>query len=742
MSMSRRTFGALALCTAMAACSGGGNPHLEGLDVGHLPDQAGGDPGLPDPGTPPQDTPAPDTADLPATGLLVLDPEAIDFGMVAEGITLTRPLRIGNGGTDQLLLRSVALVDNPDSEFALGTALPGEIALVPGQFLEIQVSATNLLGGAGTFRARIRVVSNDPGRPEAFVYLLASRAGEPSCSFEVTGWTGEMLSLGDIPAGSEQEVTLEVVHTGTAPVSFQRVDLLACSAGEPAVCGSQQGDPQWIQGSFAGDPQPTLQPGGQVPIQLLLRGTGGAPGTLLRARLQLLWTCASDSTLRVWPDDCPAEGACPPNLSARIRDALVTASPSEVRFEAVPTGCSATREVRLSLVGTDPIVVSGVRVDPSCNQEGVFTVQQPGMPATLSPDAPLTISVTFAPLSESLSRCHLDVLNASGEARLVQVPLSGTGVAPETQVDSFTQGTQDPDILLVVDSSGTMLDDLDSLKKAFASWLQTYVSDGRKARLGLIGLSVDPQCPRVGALQGPPRLLTAADADAFGTLVDQMAGDWACDPSAGEAGLEASRRALSSPLVDDLGVACSGDQACPPPYRCYDGFCGGANRGFLRPRSPLDVVIFSDEDDSSPAAVETYVRFLQDLKGFGNQARSRFDVVVGDAPGGCDQGGATAEPGTRYIQAAAATGGAFHSFCKGLLSSLQAIARAPFPLATRFPLSRTPRPGTVTVHLDGQPCASDWALRDNPWHVEFVAGGACMPPAGSSFEVRYLPACQ
>lgn len=740
MILGRRMFGML--CLALLACSGGGNPNLGGLDVGPIPDRGSPDQTEPDPGPPPQDAPAPDSGDLPATGRLVLEPESIAFGEVPEGVTVTRPLRISNGGTDQLRLHSVTLVENPGQEFALQTALPAEIALMPTQTLEIGVSATNLLGGTGTFQGRIRVVSDDPDRPEAFVTLQASRSGKPACAFQVMDWTGEeMLDLGGVPMGGEQEVFLPVANTGNTPISFQRVDLLACS-GDPVRCGSQFGDPDWIQGAFADEPSPILNPEQTARIRLVLRGTGAAAGSLRTARLQVLWSCAQDPTLQVWPRECPTEGECPPNLSARVVAAALTATPAEVRFDAVPVGCTSTRTIGLDVVGDSPVGISAIQVDPSCNQEGTFTVGAPGMPTTLQPGGSLEFSVAFEPSAEGLFRCHLDVLDETGGGRWVQVPLSGSGVAPEPQVDFFTQGTKDPDILLVVDASGSMVDDIDSLKKAFTAWMQAYVTDGRKARVGLIGLSVDSRCPGVGVLQGPPRILTAGDGDAFAALLDQMANDLNCSPSAGEAGLEAARRALSSPLIDDEGIPCTSDQPCTPPAHCVDGFCGGPNRGFLRSQSPLDVVIFSDEDDQSPGTVDSYVQFLRGLKGFGNESRSRFDAIVGDVPGGCDRSGATAEPAPRYIEAAGASGGAFQSFCSGSLAqSLQQFAETPFPQTTRFRLSRAPRPGTVSVLLEGQPCAGDWTLGSNPWQVEFAATGACMPAPGTSFQVRYLPAC-
>lgn len=733
-----------ALCMAVLACSGNENPHLEGLDTGPIRDLGAPDRVEPDLGPPPQDLPISDVSDLVPSGRLVLDPEAIDFGEVAEGTTVTRPLRISNGGTDQLRLHAVTLEDAPDQEFALETALPREIALMPSQTLEIGVQATNRGGGSGTFRGKIRVLSDDPDRPVAFVALEARRSGRPACALRVNGWTDDqVLDLGVVPVGGDREAFIEVVNTGEAPLSFQRVDLLACAPGDAVLCGSQFGDPAWIQGAFVGTPNPTLDPGQQAAIRLSIRDSVGEPDVVLKARLQLIWTCASDPTLQVWPEECPPDGDCPANLAARTGKAAVTASPQAIRFDPVPVGCTTTQVVRLALAGQNPLVLSAIRVDPSCNQEGAFTVETPPMPATLQPGVLLEVSVTFQPPSEALFRCHMDVLDISEEGSWVQVPLAGSGILPETQTDLFTQGSHDPDILLVVDASGSMVDDIESLKQAFVPWLQAYASNGRKARVGLIGLSIDARCGQVGVLQGPPRLLTVGDGNAFVTLLDQMVDDLACAPSAGEAGLEAARRALTSPLIDDEGIPCTNDMPCNPPYRCVDGFCGGPNRGFLRPLSPLDVVIFSDEDDQSPDTVNAYAEFLKGLKGFGQETRSRFDVIVGDVPGGCDRGGATAEAAPRYIEAAGATQGSFQSFCSGnLAQALQQFAQAPFPLITRFALSRPPRPDTISVQVDEQPCAEGWTLRSNPWHVEFEESGRCMPQPGATVRVRYVPACQ
>ena len=81
-------------------------------------------------------------------------------------------------------------------------------------------------------------------------------------------------------------------------------------------------------------------------------------------------------------------------------------------------------------------------------------------------------------------------------------------------------------------------------------------------------------------------------------------------------GLEAMRRALTPPLVDHADDA--GDAAAPTT---------GTWASTGRPRR-LAVVVVSDDDDTSPDAVSTYVRFLQQLKGAGAAGRASLYAIV------------------------------------------------------------------------------------------------------------------
>ncbi|MGQ0505443.1 MAG: choice-of-anchor D domain-containing protein, partial [Myxococcaceae bacterium] len=188
-----------------------------------------------------------------------------------------------------------------------------------------------------------------------------------------------------------------------------------------------------------------------------------------------------------------------------------------------------------------------------------------------------------------------------------------------------------------------------------------------------------------------------------------------------EKGLEAVRRALSTPLVD------SDDD--PRSAQANDG-----NKGFLRDEAALAVVFIGDEDDHSPDDVETYVRFLQSKKGSGQPGRA---TVYAIAPTNaiCDTAGGT---GTRYDQAAARTGGAVLNICDTDYRPLMtALAGKAFGPQDRFPLSAQPEVATLNVLVNGVPVNGTWTYDSRTNSIVF----STRPPSGARIQVDYRRVC-
>ena len=124
------------------------------------------------------------------------------------------------------------------------------------------------------------------------------------------------------------------------------------------------------------------------------------------------------------------------------------------------------------------------------------------------------------------------------------------------------------------------------------------------------------------------------------------------------------------------------------------------NLGFLRPTARLAVVVVSDEDDHSGFDPESYMQFLQAVKGTGMAHRTQLYALV-PTDSRCTTAGG---PGPRFSSVAQRTGGAVGSICTGdygpFLDKL--LQRAGEPQAD-FSLSATPN-GTaeMSVRVQGQ----------------------------------------
>jgi hypothetical protein len=190
-------------------------------------------------------------------------------------------------------------------------------------------------------------------------------------------------------------------------------------------------------------------------------------------------------------------------------------------------------------------------------------------------------------------------------------------------------------------------------------------------------------------------------------------------------GLETMRQALSSPLATSAD-----DPRTPLPN---DG-----NLGFLRSTARLAVVVLSDEDDHSGFDAESYVQFLQAIKGTGMAHRTQLYALV-PTDNRCTTAG---PPGPRFSTVAQRTNGAVGSICQGDYGSFldKLLQRADRPQAD-FALGATPN-GTaeMSVRVAGVKLPADQWTYD-PAHNAVVFQPAAVPTPGQTIEVRYRSAC-
>ncbi len=304
------------------------------------------------------------------------------------------------------------------------------------------------------------------------------------------------------------------------------------------------------------------------------------------------------------------------------------------------------------------------------------------------------------------------------------------------QVDTFRQAlAPQVDILWVVDNSGTMVEERTQLGAKFDQFMSRLIESGAEFHIGIV--STDTEDPaHSGRLQGDPRVIdndTPAPQNAFAANVQLP-----LTQSRVERGLDAMRLALSAELLD------------------------GHNAGFLRADAALFVILVTDEDDHSLGPVGYYTRWLEHLKGAGDEARVSLSAIVGPAPAGCPG----AEAGARYLAVQEATGGLFYSICaEDFGPVVDALGISAVGLRRKFYLSEVPTPGPMQVLMystsnpvcvdaqgcgEGEVCAAGHrcaiSLPDEAhggtWRYEegdnsiFFAGES-LPPVAAYLEVAY-----
>lgn len=268
------------------------------------------------------------------------------------------------------------------------------------------------------------------------------------------------------------------------------------------------------------------------------------------------------------------------------------------------------------------------------------------------------------------------------------------GLYERVETDSWRQTPTDKvDILWVIDDSNSMRAEQESLAEGFESFSAELEATGVDFHIGVITTTFlydDPNRGVLIATKGGERFLTNQTKDyvsEFQTLVQVgIEGDGK------EKGLEAAAHALSPSMA------------------------AGSNQGFLREEANLLVVFVSDEDDCSDygaltdlkntacytdrEALVPVVDFVDQFNALKTSAdRVLLGAIVGpENTSSC----ADAYTGTRYIEAAAISGGISASICEDDWSSvLYDLGLNATGIFTTFQLSHGAQTGTLVVTIDG-----------------------------------------
>ncbi len=628
-------------------------------------------------------------------------PRRLSFGTVAEGLTATRQVTIYNRCREDVSVTDLQLDTLQGGYFTLAQA-PASVLVTAGQNARVGVTFRPKAGESGASSGQLSITVRGGGTHSTEAVELAGRGGVfAPCQYALP----ETLDFGRVPVGAEVALGVTLRNTGTEACYMASMQLAPGSDGAFSAAPAQNG---------------VLEPGKKA--TLVVRFKPPEEG-------------AFSGLAEAWVNH-PTQGHPLVQLRGEGVVGCFAVQPTTVDFGLNKLSCGPrTRELMAVNSCIGPVQVRQVMFDADA---GEFSVDGGGnAPWTLAGQSARALTATYAPVDEGSDTAALRFTLADGA--VYTVGMVGMGVTKAEQTDRFFQESQAKvDVLFVVDNSGSMMEEQQSLGQNFAAFLSAADGAAVDYRIGVTTTGLDPspggwsECP--GGAQGGengrlfpvdgsrPRIITPKTPDAARVFADNTrvgVCHW------NEQGLEAAYRALADPLLynDD-------DPRTPQPN---DG-----NGGFLREDARLAIIFVSDEEDFSAQPVSFYETYLLALKG-NDRSKLSVNAIVG--PADLSTCPTSSSSGTRYAQLADAAGGVVESICTpNWASSLEKLSDSTFGANRKFPLSQTPLDGgDIVVHVDGVPMTSGWKYdaRDNAIFFERAA----VPSAGSLVEVTYPLGC-
>ena len=703
-----------------------------------------------------------------APSLQVTPGEAVDFALVATNLTTKRSVTLFNAGSADLMVDAITLEDDVFAEYAIvsdetwgplkSTPVPG--ILEPGVHKSVQLEYTNTgaEAPAAVAWALLRILSNDGTTPDWPLNLKATRASAPTCELELKPGNTD---FGIVPRGFTKTMTVNLYNAGSGNCSFDSALVNDCdgfvfgaACPDPANTVKQAGDSE-VYSVVSAPPafKEGLKPGQTYEIKIMFTPPDDAPlfGDEFKDYAGFIGVRAfnpyvdddqdGQADLQFFPQ--PAGGGSatsfPANLHGKSGVADLSVFPGELDFGVTTIGCySQTFEVNACNVGTAPLDLTKFQ-QAGCSIE--FKLKSwPVLPETLDPQECVQFEMVYAPQDLGPDACGLELFTNASDTAAVVVPISGEGTFDTEQTDVFIQTSgQDVDVLFVVDDSGSMGEEQSNLGNNFSKFITEASAWNNDYHVGVTTTDIDEAA---GQLVGSPRYVTQTNWESFKTNVKVGTGG-----SGTERGLAAAQMALTLPNISDTATSCTANADCAEPDACYDGFCGGPNRGFMRDDASLEIVFVSDEEDQSPADLSFYINFLKSIKGFYNDNLLHVHAIVGP-PGGCSSSSGDAVAGMRYIDVANQTGGNVASICDSdFASALESIGEIAFGLKVQFFLTRPADPPTIEIKIDGVPCEDQsggtihWEYMADSNSVLFNEFGGCMPQPGQEIWIHYETIC-
>ncbi|MBI2377622.1 MAG: choice-of-anchor D domain-containing protein [Deltaproteobacteria bacterium] len=645
-----------------------------------------------------------------------VSPTTLTFGRVAIGTTAQRRVVVKNVGYSDLSVTAI----EADLEVTGAFAVDRSTFVVPsGSIAVVEVSFSPR--AVGSLTSSLVVKSDDADEPEARVALEGEGASLPPCDYTVSP---DPMNFGLVQVLHSTTQGLRISNVGTTDCLLQHLEVLPGSS--PAF---------------------RLVDGAVEELTIVA-------GDSLRVVVEYIPPVAATDEGVL---DFYAPSTVRPNANVALRGVGSTSSllvsPNELLFGVVGPGC-ATRDRPISIYNTGSTNTAIVRVALGTGTSTEFElVDVPAdvaraSGANINPGASLELSVRYRARDLGEDSGTLEIFERSRTEPYV-VPLYGEAAEDPINEDLYEQlETPEVDVLFVIDNSGSMSEEQDSLTSNFSAFIQFADAQALDYRIAVISTDVEGDglfggaCPAAlppmrpvdlsqgacgyfadGSAEGlrdPDWRLVTPDEQpsplvAFGAL-----GHQGIEGSGTEQGLQAAYQALSPPLST------------------------GWNAGFLRPDAYLALIFVSDECDQSPRSVDFYANFFQSIKGFRNTNLFSASLIGTDAVEDCD---GQIGPTVRYPMLVERTGGVFESISTADWSrALQNLGLSVFGYKSRFFLTNQPVAGTVEVWVDGVRVEDRAPSGQVRWTYDRASNSInfaplAIPEPGTQISIRYSAEC-
>ncbi len=640
-----------------------------------------------------------------AASCVAILPRSLDFGTVPEGMSATRSVDVLNRCNVEVTLLDQQTSTTRGGFFSLATMSSSRVIPV-GAVEKVKVTFTPRPAepkSEGALTLRLKEGS-------AITTLQVPLLGESKEFAPCTAtFLPQQLDFGSVPVGGEVNLGIALRNDGATQCFIGGMQLTTDS--DSVFTANQV-------------PSDILEPGEKAVLMVKFRPM--AVGTF--SALGEAWI------------NHPTNNHPTAAITGRAVQGCFKLQPVDLDWGTRKLTCAPiTRAIEgTNNCGAQVTISSAVIDGPATNEYVLLSPLSSTM--TLNPGQRTTFAVRYTPVDDGTDSAALRVTADGVE---YTAGLRGTGLNSPTRTDLFVQDSvAKVDVLFVIDNSGSMMEEQNSIGQNFAAFLQAAQSQNVDYHIAVTTTGVDSSpggwsvCP--GGAEGgeagrffpvdgsSPRIITPSTPNALGVFAANVkvgVCHW------NEQGLEAAYRALSAPLVnsaDDVSTSLPND----------------GNGGFLRPDAKLAIVFLSDENDYSANAlnddVTFYETFFKAVKG-SDASMLSISAIVG--PQNLATCPTASSAGIRYIKLAQATGGVVESICTGnWAQSLTAIGTNTFGPRRAFPLSERPDdPSQIVVEVNGLPVTTGWTYDSANNSVEFST--SAVPPPGSVIQITYPLGC-